>query len=144
MKLAAHQRASIEVADLTGAKMDAPKCKICGERHYGMCPTGRSPTDAKPAVAKAGVPPKLREAKALTRDANREMAERIAPRSPLSEASQQPERRKPKAENRKRSTAVESVEARPEFVCPVCEARKKAKAKAMKKWRGRQAERAKE
>jgi hypothetical protein len=39
--------------------MDAPKCKICGERHYGLCsqPRGRNaPTQAQPPELVRTVP----------------------------------------------------------------------------------------
>lgn len=34
--------------------MDAPKCRLCGTMHYGLCPTGVFSVVRKPSKAKCG------------------------------------------------------------------------------------------
>ena len=57
--------------------MDAPRCKLCGEQHYGLCPTPGRSKNVKPNKAKKAAPKKSAQPVSETVELEREEYESL-------------------------------------------------------------------
>lgn len=121
--------------------MQAPKCRTCGERHWGLCPGGagkvlpkstrgvaRDVKAVPPAAAAVSQPPKQTEG----------FAGITYGRSPGVLALPDLRALNDLPEAERVAAAAAFIEKR--MVCPVCEARRKREAARAKRWRDRKKE----